>query len=221
MPDVQTRSATPAALIEAGIRLFGERGYSSASTRALAEAAGANVAAIAYHFGSKEGLRAACGRAAAARLTHDVAGPALTCLEAALAARPSREAARAALLQLVDLIVPAMVARPELDPVVRFVLREQGDASPAFAIVHDAFIAPMHERLCRLWARAAGGDPESAEVKLVTLTVLAQILYFRIARNVALKRLGWRDIGEREALAIACVIRRNVEAALADPNKEP
>src|SRR3546814_4367559 len=43
-------------LLDAAIDVFGRRGYEGASTRALAGAAGANLAAIPYHFGGKEGL---------------------------------------------------------------------------------------------------------------------------------------------------------------------
>ena len=43
-------------LIEAALKIFGESGLEGASTRMLADAAGANLAAIPYHFGSKEGL---------------------------------------------------------------------------------------------------------------------------------------------------------------------
>jgi AcrR family transcriptional regulator len=51
-------------ILDVAERLFGERGYAATSTRAVTEAAGANVAAVNYHFGSKEGLlRAVVGRA--------------------------------------------------------------------------------------------------------------------------------------------------------------
>nr|WP_240929619.1 TetR/AcrR family transcriptional regulator [Streptomyces coryli] len=43
-------------MIEAAVRLFGERGIGATSLRALTEAAGSNIAAVNYHFGSKEGL---------------------------------------------------------------------------------------------------------------------------------------------------------------------
>src|SRR3546814_8615422 len=43
-------------LLDAAIDVFGRCGYEGASTRALAGAAGANLAAIPYHFGGKEGL---------------------------------------------------------------------------------------------------------------------------------------------------------------------
>lgn len=49
--------------MEAAAALFAELGYDGASTRKLGQAAGANIATIAYHFGGKEGLyHAALGR---------------------------------------------------------------------------------------------------------------------------------------------------------------
>jgi AcrR family transcriptional regulator len=47
-------------LLQAAMRLFGEQGFSRTSTREIAQAAGANVAAISYYFGDKAGLYQAC-----------------------------------------------------------------------------------------------------------------------------------------------------------------
>ncbi len=44
------------ALLQAAATLFSEKGYEAVSTRELAEAAGVNLGAIQYHFGSKERL---------------------------------------------------------------------------------------------------------------------------------------------------------------------
>jgi len=48
--------ATRTALLDAAEQLFAERGYAGASLRAITEAAAANLGAVNYHFGSKEGL---------------------------------------------------------------------------------------------------------------------------------------------------------------------
>jgi len=51
-------------LLDAAERLVGEHGFATTSLRAITEAAGANVAAVNYHFGSKDGLlRAVVARA--------------------------------------------------------------------------------------------------------------------------------------------------------------
>jgi TetR/AcrR family transcriptional regulator, regulator of cefoperazone and chloramphenicol sensitivity len=48
--------ASRARLLQAGLRLFAQQGFSKTSTRELAEAAQVNVAAISYYFGDKAGL---------------------------------------------------------------------------------------------------------------------------------------------------------------------
>ncbi len=49
-------SATKDALLSAAKDLLGERGYEATSVRDIASASGANVAAVNYHFGSREKL---------------------------------------------------------------------------------------------------------------------------------------------------------------------
>ena len=49
-------NATKAALLEAAKQLIRERGYAGTSVRDLAAASGANLAAVNYHFGSREKL---------------------------------------------------------------------------------------------------------------------------------------------------------------------
>src|SRR5689334_5218966 len=57
---VSGAEVTRTTLVEAAIRLFGEKGYDAVSTRDIADLAAANIGSIAYHFGGKPGLRRAC-----------------------------------------------------------------------------------------------------------------------------------------------------------------
>jgi TetR/AcrR family transcriptional regulator, regulator of cefoperazone and chloramphenicol sensitivity len=50
------RDSTRAALIEAATEVFARHGYHDATVRDIVAAAGANVAAVKYHFGDKLGL---------------------------------------------------------------------------------------------------------------------------------------------------------------------
>ncbi|MEO6087947.1 MAG: TetR family transcriptional regulator [Umezawaea sp.] len=52
-PDTRTQ------ILDAAEHLFAEHGFRGASVRAITDLAGANLAAVAYHFGSKAGLLAA------------------------------------------------------------------------------------------------------------------------------------------------------------------
>lgn len=47
-------------LLHAALHLFAEKGFAKTSTREIALAAGANIAAISYYFGDKASLYAAC-----------------------------------------------------------------------------------------------------------------------------------------------------------------
>ncbi|TDC69957.1 TetR/AcrR family transcriptional regulator [Streptomyces hainanensis] len=64
MPAASATSTTKSRILDAAEELFGAQGYAATSLRAVTEAAGVNVAAVNYHFGSKEGLlRAVVARA--------------------------------------------------------------------------------------------------------------------------------------------------------------
>ena len=78
-------------LIAAATEVFGRLGFEAASTRAIADAAGANLAAIPYHFGGKEGLYLAVADAIAAGMLAQL-GPVLDAIEAGFRADQPRAA---------------------------------------------------------------------------------------------------------------------------------
>ena len=51
-----TEAHTRTRILDSALEQFGARGFTATSVRDLATAAGVNVAAINYYFGSKEGL---------------------------------------------------------------------------------------------------------------------------------------------------------------------
>jgi len=205
-PDPPQRGEeTRAALIAAALKLYGDNGFEATSTREIAASAEVNAAMIAYHFGGKEGLRAACADFVAERL-RGIFG------DAPEAETP--QAARAALSALLRAFIRRVVADEAARPLARFLLREISDPSAAFARIYETAFAPLHRRACRLWARASGGDPESADTRLAVFAIIGQALYFRIARVAVLKRMDWPEIGPTEAAQIEAVILGNLEAAL-------
>lgn len=55
-PQSRATEATRRALIDAAVKVFGEKGYEAASVRVITGLARVNQGAITYHFGGKEGL---------------------------------------------------------------------------------------------------------------------------------------------------------------------
>ncbi|HRP77553.1 MAG TPA: CerR family C-terminal domain-containing protein, partial [Aquamicrobium sp.] len=201
---------TRAALIEAGLRLFGEKGFAATSTREIAAEAKANIGSIAYHFGGKGELRDAC----AAHIVETVANVADPVLAAMPVPADPREA-EAQLRRAIERMAGFLVAAPEVSSFVQFILREIQHPGPAFDIVYAGVIEKVHRRLCAVWAVASGGDPESDETKLAVFAMIGQTVYFRIAREAVQRRMGWRGIGAAEAGLITGTVLENALAALA------
>ena len=131
---------TRAALVAAALDLYGDKGYEATSTREIAAAAERQRAMIAYHFGGKEGLRAACADFVAERLRGVFAG-----------GRPTRTPPRPPAPRWPPCCARSSAASSPSEaarPLARFLMREMADPSAAFARVYDAAFAPLHARAC-------------------------------------------------------------------------
>ncbi|PFG65157.1 TetR family transcriptional regulator [Thioclava sp. ES.031] len=210
MTQTQTpaRDGTARALIEAGMRLFGTKGFVATSTRELAEAAGANVAAISYHFQGKEGLRRACALEFVHRM-EEVMRP-LGPPEAL-----SPEAAEAELKALMEAMISRILTQPDAASMIGFVMREVTEGGETLDILYDRLIAVAHGRLLGLWARASGTSEDDPESALRVFAMIGQVLYFRLGAEVVRRKMGWSEIGAAEAAQISRVVAGNLDAMLA------
>jgi TetR/AcrR family transcriptional regulator, regulator of cefoperazone and chloramphenicol sensitivity len=202
---------TRAALIHAALRLFGRQGFHATSTREIATAARANIGSIAYHFGGKEGLRAACAN----YIVETIGGIAGAAMAEDAGEIPGAEAAHERLNTVLEAMVGFIVARPEAGEFVQFVLRELSQPSEALDIIYNGVFEPVHNRLCRIWAQATGEDAESERTKITVFTMIGQVVYFRIAGPAVMRRMGWESVGPAEAATIISVVKSNLEAIIA------
>ncbi|RWA60709.1 DUF1956 domain-containing protein [Mesorhizobium sp.] len=203
---------TRAALVHAALKLFGRQGFDGTSTREIAAEAKANIGSIAYHFGGKEGLRAAAADFIVETI-QGIAGQALGAPQAAAASNP--EAARAQLFAALERMVGFVVASPQAGEIVQFVLRELSHPTAALDRIYAGVFEPTHRRLCQIWEQATGEPAESENTKLTVFTVIGQVIYFRIGREAVMRRMGWREIGDKEAAKVVAVATDNLRAMLA------
>jgi AcrR family transcriptional regulator len=203
-PDTRTR------LLEAGLDHFGRVGFEGANIRAIAAAAGANIAAINYHFGGKRGLYLAVAHHIVEGISSAI-GP-IAAEIVALAAKPRLvpDEARAALDRFVKTAGRLLATSPRAERWARFILREQLDPTDAFDIIYSNIMGRMHRTLTALVAAVLELDPESEQARLEAFALLGQALIFRFARAAVLKRLGWEVIGELEADRIVAQLARAV-----------
>ena len=206
----RSAESTRAALTEAGLKLFGEKGYAATSTREIAAKAKANIGSIAYHFGGKEALRDAC----AEHIVKTVRGFAEpTIMAAPLPADAS--AAEEQLCAAIQRISGFLLASPETAGFVRFILRELQYPTTALDIIYHGVFEPVHKLLCRFWATATGEEAESEDVKIAVFTMIGQLVYFRIGREAVMRRLNWAELGQDETRKISQAVAVNIKAAIA------
>lgn len=208
MPPRIADTDTRGRLIEAALHLFGHRGFEGTSTRQLAARAGTNVASIAYHFGGKSGLRDACARKVAERVSGVLDTPGASC------EHPTPEAAREQIETLVAAFVRFIVATPQSRDMVAFMLRELTDPGETTETIYAEVIDPQHRAMCDLWAAATGRHADDDEIKLTVFATLGQILYFRIAEPFVGRRMAWDHVGTAETGKIADLVRANLRASI-------
>lgn len=209
-------AATRQALLEAGLELFGQLGYHAASSRALAQTAGVNQALIGYHFGGKQGLYLAVFAHIAEELGMRIQ-PIAASLEEQLSKAPrtarARDELRETLLTLFDRYVE-LFARPESSAWAMLIVREQQSPSEAFELLWDRVLSRTLRVVTRVVGALRGQRASTRDVRILVLTMIGQILVFRVAHTAALRELSWTRIGPREISHIQSRIRRNAISLL-------
>lgn len=154
-------------LLQAAGEVFAEKGLPSSTIKEITERAGANIAAINYHFRDKNELYAEVIR----RIE----------IEAAVLI-PSPDSlsgdARARFRQFVRHVTLAMLGRdqPAWERVI--LARELSWPSPAMRSLLNNVAGPLHRMLAEIVAELMGCSPTSEKVAHVSASTLGQCVYY-------------------------------------------
>lgn len=198
-------------LIEAALDVFGRYGFEGATTRQIARAADANLAAIVYHFGSKEALHLAVAEYIVGRIG-GLVGPVLAAAnEPESSATPA--VARATLLRVMGTFIDVILGTDEAERWARFIVREQMQPTEAFDVIYG-FMGGSHSLGTRLVATILDRDEDDVEVQIRVFAMIGQIMIFRVAQAVVLRRMNWTSVGEEERADIKRIVLSQVGAIL-------
>lgn len=158
-------------ILKAASAVFAEKGYHDATVEDICKRARTNVAAINYHFGSKDRLYAEVWRHAFDAATR--AYPPEGGLEADV---PPEERLRGTIRSLVGRSVdPGRIGHAG-----KLLLREMVNPTDVIRDVKRDAIQPLHERMSRLMSQLLGPNAKREQVLLCEMSVVHQCMAFGI-----------------------------------------
>src|SRR6218665_3317286 len=119
-------------LLLSALEKIGEKGYESASVREIADAAGQNVASIAYYFGNKENLYAEVIDGIIAYLGSAFGGLAIEAKQLLEAGEMTAERAAELLKKMLRTLLVEHIEREEIGKLRNVMIREQASPTGAF-----------------------------------------------------------------------------------------
>lgn len=181
LPDTRER------LLQAGLQAFGRRDYDGVSIRQVAEAAGANIAAISYHFGGKRELYHATVAYLAERL-HANLGDRLQAVKQAIR-EGNPQVCEEQLCLFLGRFLEQILSSELGDNAPGIIFREQHQPSEAFDILYTKLLEPVHKILTSLVALRRGWPPDDRRALTLTQALIGQTVIFRVGRTTLLRRL--------------------------------
>jgi AcrR family transcriptional regulator len=203
---------TNARLLDVAVDHFGRLGLDGASTRAIARDSDTRMSSITYHFGGKDGLYLAAADHIA-DFMHSRIAPMLDHAATLCEEDGNICAAREAIHAMVAGIALVML-HEETAAMSRFIVREQGEPTEAFTRIYRGVMGRMLDRLSALLLRVADGRLLEAEARVRAITIVGQVLVFRVARATVMTGMGWTRIAEDESAHITRAIAANLDAIL-------
>jgi len=181
-----SRPGTREALLDAAESLFAAHGYAAVGVREIVERAGANIAAVNYHFGSKGDLYLETVRRAMQRRNSNAVWDALR----ADAGDPN--AAAAVLVQFIRGFLAHVTDSAQPASACSLLIHEAAEPSEAVDAVVRDFIRPHQQAMLGVIA-AVSPALEQGERLLHAESIMGQLLHYRVFRPF-IERLGVCDL---------------------------
>lgn len=166
-----SQAATRKHLLTAAAGVFAERGFRDATVREICRKAGANVAAISYHFGDKEALYSAVLRETAPTPAGGPNAP-LDTADAALS--PEERFTR----YIRDFLFRIAEDGPDCLH-SRIMAREMIEPTRALDHLVNDFIRPQHQWFQGLIREITGPGFTAEEIRLIANSAISQVLFYK------------------------------------------
>lgn len=171
---LQDLEATRVKLIEAGAVVFAERGFQNATVRDICHRAGANIAAVNYHFGDKLGLYSEILKWSACQSVQAE-------ITAAMQAGDTPEQT---LRSFARAVLAKSLATGEVANHIKLMIQELADPSPGLDVVVETLIRPRYKLLSGVVSSLINRPATDKATRLCVHSFLGQVTHYVHAKAV-------------------------------------
>lgn len=204
MPPITVSDETRQRLLDAAVSVFAEKGYEAAAVREITDLAGANTAAINYHFKGKQGLYVE-----AAKYAHR-----MLCVGIPFPEWPADMPPAERLREFIRVMTRQMMAEPN-EAALQLMMREMVHPTEACAEVVREYIRPIADGLRAILAALLPPDTPEVKLWLTGFSVVGQCLHYRLSRAVSRRLMGDAAFAKLDPEEVANHIAEFCLAALA------
>lgn len=200
---------TKSLILKAALELFGHYGYELTSTRMIAQKSKANIAAIGYHFGGKEGLYRSVlmfGIDGSYGYFDEVFSYST---QISNKKNVSKAEAKKVLEILTDSLVKMLVEVEEMQNWARIISRELVNPSESFDVLYERKIAPLYDIYCKMISVIIGAREGNLEVKIMAHSLFGQVLSFTSSKQSFLKMIEIDKLNNGNIKLIKKILIRN------------
>jgi AcrR family transcriptional regulator len=198
-------SPTEQRILDAAGEVFAEFGYRTATVRQICEKAGANIAAVNYYFGDKEGLYLAVLRSVPDAQMEKYS-PQSGLSRNATPEQQLRSYIEALVQRVFDAGRPGWHAK--------LLAREMAEPTRALNTLLKEVALPLHRELTVIVRSLLGSSASAETVRLAALSILGQCVYYHHARAVLKHLYPEQGYGPEDIVRIANHITEFSLAAL-------
>lgn len=205
---------TRQSLILSGLELFGEYGVNGTSTRMLAKHSGANVAAISYHFGSKEGLYHEVIKHITDQAQDHIKEGYQEIAPLLEKEKLSKAEAKKIIHSLTGALLNMFLSSDEPLMWAQIIVREKIKPTAGFDIIYNSLIKNMQLATTFAIAEYLGIDKNSIEAKVRSHTIIGQVIVFLTDRECLLRHLETKALTEEHIASIKNIVSLQIDANL-------
>ena len=180
----ETDTNTRDRLLKAAITVFARKGYEAATVRRICGLAGANVAAVNYHFGGKKALYAAVLKHVFEAAGAGVPDKTLTFQDPSL---PPEERLRTYILSYFHWVFGSEKGKEEYSNLSTIFIMEMARPSEGLDKVVEKYIRPQAAMLMDILQDVLGPDAPERVLRACTASVVGQILHYCLLRPVSVR----------------------------------